>query len=241
MKEANGGVEQVEHTNTKLVKQALVNPLYILVGLVYFCCSFNVQSLAIFLPTVLNGLGYSVVESQLHSVYPNILGTGATMIIIYLSHWTQKTGLWVGVGFPIAATGFGMLLSHNLKVNYAGTFVASIGAFTGGILALGWNGKNSAPYTTRAVAMAMGPTLGHLGAIASAWAYRAKDAPHYKLGNAVNMSMAIAGFVINVFAVLYIVWENRQRAQGKRDYRLTGDNSVDEQLGSLHPRYRYKI
>jgi len=87
--------------------------------------------------------------------------------------------------------------------------------------------------------MAMGPSIGHLGAIAASWAYRTQDAPKYHLGNGLNLCMSVCGVLFTLVAMVIIVRENRARAQGKRDYRLTGNEQEDQKLGSLHPNFKY--
>jgi len=239
MKENEGGVDHIERTEFRLIKQALLNPLYICVGFIYFCCAFSVQSLAIFLPTILNALGYTVLKSELYSAWPNVLATGMSLLFVYGSHFTKRRAVWIMPGFAVAAIGFGMLLSKNNNIAYVGIYIASLGAFNGGPLLVGWNAMNAEPITTRGVAMAMGPSIGHLGAIAASWAYRTQDAPKYKLGNGLNLCMSVCGVGFTLLAMFIIRRENNARAAGKRNYRLSGIEAEDEKLGSLHPNFRY--
>lgn len=46
---------------------------------------------------------------------------------------------------------------------------------------------------------------------------------------------------IQVILILHNLRENRRRARGERDYRLSADESVVARLGSLHPKFRLVV
>lgn len=105
---------------------------------------------------------------------------------------------------------------------------------------LAWVTGNTAPATPRAVASAIVPTLGTVGAVAATWAYLPSTAPEYRPGTILNLCASCLGIVIALGNVFYLRWENRQRDLGRRDHRLDGlvDHDI-RKIGSYHPRWRY--
>lgn len=72
------------------------------------------------------------------------------------------------------------------------------------------------------------------------WTYTAKDAPKYHTGHLINLGGQIGVLCLALFGIAYCVWENKQRASGKRDHRLQGLTAEQEaELGHLHPSFRY--
>lgn len=76
----------------------------------------------------------------------------------------------------------------------------------------------------------------------SVWTYLPQDAPNYHNGNSLNLATSIFVCLLALIGILYIRWENAKRARGERDYRLEGKTQEQlENLGYLHPRFRYQI
>jgi hypothetical protein len=74
----------------------------------------------------------------------------------------------------------------------------------------------------------------------SRWTYISTDAPRYFTGHAINLGGQIAIVIVTVFGIFYCMYENRVRAEGKRDHRLEGLTEQEQaDLGSRHPTYRY--
>ena len=86
-------------------------------------------------------------------------------------------------------------------------------------------------------AIAMEVNLGNFGGVASALVFQGKNAPRYVIGyrTILGMSVAAAGLVIIYTAAL--MYENKARAAGKRDHRLSGPDA--DNLGDDHPSFRY--
>ena len=66
------------------------------------------------------------------------------------------------------------------------------------------------------------------------------DAPNYPIGHTINLDAAVCVAMLAIFGILYIVYENKARARGKRDHRLDGiDETRQGELGYRHPSFRY--
>ncbi|KAH9479326.1 putative transporter [Psilocybe cubensis] len=76
----------------------------------------------------------------------------------------------------------------------------------------------------------------------SVWTYLPTDAPDFHKGNTLNLITSVISCVITALGGVYILWENRKRDRGERDGRLEGKSQHEiEQLGYLHPEFRYQL
>ncbi|KAG8860505.1 hypothetical protein FRB96_003759 [Tulasnella sp. 330] len=237
------GLNRTEKTDKKLVWRAFTSVNNWLCGLGFLLCNIPTQGISLFMPTLLEGMGYSPIQSQLHSVPPYVVACSWSVFVAYSSYCTGRRGMWVLISAPIGLTGAAILVgTGNRQVDYAGLFLLAMGVFPLGPLFLTWANNNAAPHTTRAVSSAMVVSIGTMGPIVSSWVYLPIDAPKYTTGNSVLVGAFTGLFISTCCLILYNVHENKARAAGRRDYRLDdADDTTIINLGHLHPRFRYTL
>jgi hypothetical protein len=77
--------------------------------------------------------------------------------------------------------------------------------------------------------------------VGSVWTYLPTDAPNYHNGNSLNLATSAAACTLALIGLVYLRWENAKRDRGERDHRLEGKTAEEiEQLGYLHPSFRYQ-
>jgi hypothetical protein len=92
--------------------------------------------MALFMPSLIAGMGYSNIESQLLTVPPYILASIWSIILAWLSQRSSKRGFWILVSAPISIVGSSMLIGSGLPaVQYTGIFLLA----TGGEFDRFWN------------------------------------------------------------------------------------------------------
>ncbi|KAL5318126.1 hypothetical protein ACEPPN_015231 [Leptodophora sp. 'Broadleaf-Isolate-01'] len=206
------------------------------------CCTLiTMTSMSLFLPTILNTMGFTAIRSQLMSVPPYAWSTVVCLCISQVSDRTKSRGLWLLLCMPFTFVGFLLLITvQNVAVRYFATFLCLTGAFTVSPLLVAWTVDNSAGHTVRAIASAYVVSIANLGGLIATWTYLLPDAPKYIKGHWINLGAAILCCSLLAIATVYLRWENRQRALGKRAWRLEG-LSEDEQnsLGHSHPDFRF--
>ncbi|KAF9269208.1 MFS general substrate transporter [Marasmius fiardii PR-910] len=192
-------------------------------SLCFALLNITFQGLSLLMPTVVASLGrFTVVESQLRTVPPYLHRTGFILISI----------LFVITGYAIA---IGTKEPH---ARYAACFLSISGASNTGTTILAWATENSAPDTVKAVTSALIPGVGSLGSIIAVWTYL----PDYHKGNSLNLATSILSGMLVLLLFAYIRWENAKRERGERNYRLEGkDGKEIEELGYLHPGFRYQV
>ncbi|KAF8892195.1 major facilitator superfamily domain-containing protein [Infundibulicybe gibba] len=203
------------------------------------------KGLSLFLPTVISSLGhYTVVQSQLRTVPPYIIGAVWSGINVYLGWRVKQRSTMVASAAALQLCGYAIAIAtrnQHARFSYAACFLAIAGTPAGPVL-IAWGTDNAAPDTVRAVTTALIPGFGALGSVIAVWTYLPADAPNFHKGNTLNLVSSVVILLLTLVYVVYIRLENARRERGERDYRLEGKTVEEEQeLGYLHPRFRYQI
>jgi sugar phosphate permease len=230
-----------EKVKTRHVKRAMLNiNNYICAG-GFFLINITVQGLSLFMPTVLNDLGWTNTQAQLYSVPPYVLASAVAIAIAFISDKTKMRGAYLAGFTLLGITGFAVLRwAPGASLKYMGIYFCAIGAFPGGPGFLSWGLNNASGPAVRAVSGAWIVTLGSAGGILATWCYLARDGPNYPIGHSINLAAQILVLCLSLFGIWYCVSENKLRERGGRDSRLEGlteDEIAD--LGYRHPSFRY--
>ncbi|TFK24302.1 MFS general substrate transporter [Coprinopsis marcescibilis] len=210
----------------------------------FILLNISFQGLGLFLPTVVRTLGnFSVVEIQLRTVPPFLVGGLWSLTNTYLSYRTRKRWVPIITSVALVVVGYAISIStKNVHARYAACFIMIAGGSVGGSLLVIWGTDNAAPDTMRAVVSAAIPGIGALGSIVSVWTYVPSDAPDYRRGNSANLGTTSTIVVLLAIKTWSIYRENAKRARGERDYRVEGKTQEQiAQLGYKHPEFRYQV
>lgn len=142
-------------------------------------------SFSLFLPTIINGLGYNDVNTvQLLTVPPYVLACLATVTGGYLADRSRTRGVYMIFFCATSIVGFTMLIASDTPgVQYTGTFLAACGIYPNVPMGVAWNGNNIGGSTKRGVGIAMHVGFGNLGGAIAGFSYRAVDKPRYFVGH----------------------------------------------------------
>lgn len=230
-----------EKTQMVHVKRGILNINNILCALGFFFNNVSVQSLALFMPTILRALGWTSTKAQLLTVPPYVAAAAWSIFVSWLSDRCKMRGVFAVCHSICAIVGYAILVTTDQAgTKYLAVFFCALGCFPLGPIFLSWGINNAAGPTIRAVSSGYIVSVGTLGAIVATWTYVPSDAPNYITGHSINLgSQACAAFVAFV-GVLYCRWENAKRARGGRDHRIQGMTEVEaRKLGYRHPEFRY--
>lgn len=99
-------------------------------AVIYMGADGALYAFSLFLPTIINALGYSGTTANLLSVPPYACAAVFTIVIGYIADRTQKRGLINVFVSLLGIAGFCMLIgSQNPHVKYAGTFLGALGIY----------------------------------------------------------------------------------------------------------------
>ncbi|KAI0526650.1 MFS transporter-like protein [Xylaria bambusicola] len=242
--DSHGAAAEEDVNNEKFdwywVRMAFKAPQLWFSCFIWFFLLVPLYSYSLFLPTIINGLGYQSTQAQLLTAPPNVAAVFSVLIMTRLSDHTKARGPYMALNCVIAAAGYVMLLaSKNNAVRYAGTFIIAIGIYPNSALIMGWLSNNLAPHFVRATGIGFLIAFANTAAFIATFIYLPKDKPDYSLGHSISLGALLLCFIVCCTQTLYLGWENKKRALGDRDSRLTlGD--VDR-LGYRHPKFRYTI
>ncbi|KAJ3534903.1 hypothetical protein NMY22_g6720 [Coprinellus aureogranulatus] len=251
---------KLEKTTWKLVWRSF-NIMTISCTICFMIINMSFQGLSLWLPSVINNLGtYSVVEVQLRTVPPYIVGAVWAVANSWVSYRTRVRWLPLLVSTLLAVAG-----TDILSYGYAACFLNIMaGAIIGPMLVI-WGTDNAAPDTMRAVVTGAIPGFGAVGSIMAyvhiedsssspaltpissnhlhrVWTYIYTDAPEYRRGNLGNLATMSLMAVIIILTAVYLRWENAKRERGERDSRLEGKTEEEvKNMGYRHPQFRYQI
>ncbi|KAL3440817.1 major facilitator superfamily domain-containing protein [Aspergillus insuetus] len=237
------GAGHVEVSVLRCLRRAVFNLNTILIAVASLCSLLTMNSMALFMPSILNALGYSGIHSQLLSVPPYCWAALVCVTVTTLSGRSQKRGIWITGLMPITATGFILLLTRtHTAVRYFALFLCLTGAFTVSPMFVAWCMDNTAGHMTRAIAAGAVVGFGNIGGLIAAWAYVLPDAPGYVKGHALNLGFAVFCVVVVCVAIWNLHRENQLKAEGRRDDRVVGKSPEDIQdLGHMHPEFYFTL
>lgn len=192
-------------------------------------------SLLVFLPTIVNGLGFSSLNAQLMVVPIYAISTVASLFVTLSSDRFRDRGFHLATVSFIAAIGFLVLtVVRSIAAQYVGAVIAGIGVFCSYPLGVSWLTTNFADNSTkRMVASAFMIGLGSLAGFASGFIYQAQDGPFYVPGNAINLASTFVCGVCSL-AVRYLLHRaNVRMDQADDKLRTEGIKSKDSALTFL--------
>ncbi|PSR82838.1 major facilitator superfamily domain-containing protein [Coniella lustricola] len=225
------------------VLKAFKDPKCWLYGLAFHTMSLPLYTLSLFMPSIIQSLGYTAANAQLLTIPPYAFAFATTLSIAALSERFNQRALFLAGSSAFGTIGYIILLSNTDPtarpgVSYAGTFFAAGGIYPATALALSWPAINVSGQTKRAVANAMQISIGNLGAVLGTQLYRANDGPRYLLGHGFALGYLVANIV--VAGVLYAVLkrENAKREALVEEVKEVG--LMKDWEGDEDPRWRFQ-
>ncbi|CAI6092922.1 unnamed protein product [Clonostachys chloroleuca] len=234
-------VAQAEDFQWRFVWQAFKDWQIWLNLFVYWAIVCPLYGISLFLPSIINSLGYTSSTAQLLTIPIYITASILAVIVAWSSDRVGKRSPFI-IGFLcMMAVGFIMCISsENPRVVYAGVFIATCAiypAFPGNIA---WLSNNLAGSYKRSVGMAIQIGAGNLGGAMASNFYRQKDKPRYILGHALEIGFIGAGLIAALTLVVSYKKINSSRER-KMASGSTGNVSAEElsAQGDKAVTYRY--
>ncbi|KAK7890603.1 hypothetical protein LTR67_007811 [Exophiala xenobiotica] len=215
-------------------KLACLEPIVWLAGLILFCNASGTTGFAVFLPTILGGMGYTHVQAN----YLTIPIYGFTGIVVmssaYISDRLKRRGLILAILPLLPIVGYSIALgTANKAAGYFGMYLCASGLITFTCIFLTWLSNNIAPDSKRAVALPALVSLANLSGISSSYLYQADDAPRYVRGNSISLSFIILVLIGVAGMYLLLLKRNNEKkkllSEGVTDNGLVGDRALNFQ------------
>jgi len=225
------------------VLKAVRDPKCWLYGFGFHTTSLPLYTFSLFLPTIINALGYSPAISQLLTIPPYAFAFTTTLTVATVSERLHQRAIFIVGSALFAAIGYAILLSNTDPiarpgVSYVGTFFAAGGIFPATALSLSWPAINVSGQTKRAVANAMQISIGNLGAVLGTQLYRSGDTPRFIVGHSFAMAYLLGNAAVSGLLWVILKRENKRRAGVCEEVQEVG-GLVDWE-GDEDPRWRFQ-
>jgi sugar phosphate permease len=192
-------------------------PMNWLGAIMYFAVVVPVYSFAYFTPTIVKTLGYSVVQTQLHSVPPFAAAFAFCVLLAIGSSKTNTRMPYVMFSAVVLILGLAILMTTrgNFSAQYGGIILVCMGAFGAGSIVICWFLMNLEGHKQRSMGSGWMISFGNTGGILAPFAFLPRYAPEYIPGYSICMGAAVIGILsTTVYSLLVLRERRRQRSQG---------------------------
>ncbi|KAF9785564.1 MFS general substrate transporter [Thelephora terrestris] len=232
-----------ENLKMKNILQSLSDWKTYLTMLMYAGSAAPLYAFALFLPTIINKLGFRATPANLLTVPVYIVACIVTCGVGFYADRKGRRGL-LNIGFLcIGAAGYIILISsRSPALSYFAVYLAACGIYPVISNTIAWVSNNVEGSYKRSVSLAMTIGFGNLNGAVSSNVYRARDSPWYTLGHGIVLVYIGLGVLTSVVYWLVLRAENSRRDRGLRDEIIdgvndNGDPETVEKLTRLNGRF----
>ncbi|KAI9374595.1 major facilitator superfamily domain-containing protein [Aspergillus egyptiacus] len=209
------------------------------------CLGVPLQGVSLFMPQIIERLGYPTVKTNLYTVAPHVTGAVMLLILAFSSDAVRLRSPFISLGFLLTFTGFMVYASVDdvqaeIKVAYFATFMMTWGTSAPSVLLSTWYNNNVAHEGRRVLLTSVGVPLANLMGLVSSNVFREQDKPKYMPALITVGAFGATGAVLAALLGLYMVVDNKRR--DRRDgVRVSACDVPTERLrdGPASPEFRW--
>lgn len=208
------------------------------------CLGVPLQSVSLFLPQIVQRLGYNKVKTNLYTVAPNIVGACVLLILAFTSDFTRLRFPFISLGFALTFIGFIIYatidVEHSLHVAYFACFMMTWGTSAPSVLLSTWYNNNIAHEGRRVTLTSIGVPLANLMGVVSSNIFREQDKPKYIPALATTAAFGATGCLCALLLGTFMVIDNARRNK-KQGVNLSARDVSTEKLrdGPKNPEFRW--
>ncbi|KAK0644421.1 beta-lactamase/transpeptidase-like protein [Cercophora newfieldiana] len=242
----SGASPLVDKMSRRRFVRGILNPVTMSTAVVFLFDAITVQALSFFLPTIVRTIypKETVVRQQLYTAPPYLVGVVLTLGLSWLSWRMDRRQVFIVASAPLVMVGYAMFLgSTNPRVRYAATFLAS-SSFTLGALTNAQVSANVVSDTARSAAIGVNSLFAHLGGLVGTWAFLQWDAPHFPIGNGLNLATSSTLLLISLGTLVWMKRDNQARDNRAANLEGAGQPLTAEEAEDLdwkNPAFRWKL
>ncbi|KAI1990842.1 hypothetical protein LOZ54_002348 [Ophidiomyces ophidiicola] len=187
------------------------------------CLGVPIQSVALFLPQIIQRLGYDTVKTNLYTVAPNCTGAVMLLLLAFSSDAYCLRSPFIVLGFLLTPTGFMIYaaiedVKAQIKLAYFACFMMTWGTSAPSVLLSTWYNNNIAHEGQRILLTSTGVPVANLMGLVSSNVFREADMPKYKPALITTGAFGAVGAILSGLLGLYMVWDNHRRndKQGRK-------------------------
>lgn len=198
------------------VISTLKDPKSYLTAGIFFCCNVAFSSMPVFLPTIVNAMGFSRLKSQALSAPPFLFAFVAVLITAFISDRHKSRSVPMLFHTLLALSGYiwatvAGIFQAGPTVRYLATFPICAGFFSAVTVVITWTINNQASDEGKGTGMAILQIIGQMGPLLGTRLYPDSAAPYFVFGNAAcAVSMGVA-FSLTLALRFVLIRENNRR------------------------------
>ncbi|KAK1836662.1 major facilitator superfamily transporter [Podospora conica] len=197
--------------------------------LMFFSCNVSFASLPVFLPSVLEHMGFSPTKAQGMTAPPYLLAFAVCIGTTYLADRTQQRAAVIGGLSLVGMAGYVVLATvEGVAARYVALFMAAAGVFPAIANILPWVLNNQGTDAKRGLGIAMLNVVGQCGPLLGTRMFPIGEAPYYRRGMAVCAGFMGVNAVLAGVLRAYFVRENRRMEREEEGRAVEGG---DEAMG----------
>lgn len=168
-------------------------------------------SLPIFLPAIIQNMGFAAINAQGLSAPPYFLSFIVCIVTTWIADKTHQRGLMI-IGLSlIGGVGYILLAAcKSVAMRYFGVFLAAAGVFPAISNILPWTINNQGSDSKRGTGIALLNIVGQCGPLLGTRLFPASDAPYYVKGMDVCAGFMFFNALLALALRAYLVWENKE-------------------------------
>ncbi|KAH7219696.1 major facilitator superfamily domain-containing protein [Fusarium oxysporum] len=213
--------------------------------LIEICLGVPIQSVALFMPQIIQRLGYGPVKTNLYTVAPNVGGAVMLLILAFSSDFLRIRFPFIMLGFALTFIGFIIYaaisdVQAQLQLAYYACFMMVWGTSAPSVLLSTWYNNNIAHEGRRVVLTSVGVPLANLMGLVSSNIFRENEKPKYPTALITTACFGACGCLIAGLLGGYMVLDNMRR--NRRAGRKTTATDVPTKRlrdGPAVPEFRW--
>ncbi|KAI3574530.1 major facilitator superfamily domain-containing protein [Fusarium oxysporum f. sp. albedinis] len=184
--------------------------------LIEICLGVPIQSVALFMPQIIQRLGYGPVKTNLYTVAPNVGGAVMLLILAFSSDFLRIRFPFIMLGFALTFIGFIIYaaisdVQAQLQLAYYACFMMVWGTSAPSVLLSTWYNNNVAHEGRRVVLTSVGVPLANLMGLVSSNIFRENEKPKYPTALITTACFGACGCLIAGLLGGYMVLDNMRR------------------------------
>ncbi|KDQ61513.1 hypothetical protein JAAARDRAFT_76589 [Jaapia argillacea MUCL 33604] len=212
-----------EKLKMKYIWKSLTDWKTWLAMVLYMGADGPLYAFSLFLPSIINEVGYKATPANLLTVPVYVLACIVTCLVGYFADRYGNRGYFNLGCLCVAAAGYIILIaSRNAALSYFAVFLAACGIYPAIPNTIAWVSNNVEGSYKRSVTLAMTISFGNINGAVSSNVYRAIDKPWYTLGHGIVLLYIGLGIIATIAMFFSLRAENARRDNGERDEVIEG-------------------
>ncbi|KAH7080986.1 major facilitator superfamily domain-containing protein [Paraphoma chrysanthemicola] len=236
----------LDKMDAKKMTRGFTNPITLATASVFLLSSIPVLGLSFFLPTIVRTIypNRTIIHLQLLTVPPYIVGTCCSVLMSLWSWRIDSRQTLIACTGPTVIAGYAIFLAtNNANVRYGAVFLTASTAFSLGALTAAQVSANVLSDSARSIAIGTNAMAGYFAGLISTWTFLPSDAPHYHIGNGINLACGVVWTFIAIGAGVWMKYDNKNRdkKEAGAPEELAGLTQKEiQELEWKHPGWRWK-